>query len=245
VICYDNILNFLRNIALPGKLYIVSTPIGHLEDITLRALRILKEVDVIAAEDTRHTQKLLNSYQIHKKLTSYHDHNKEEKAPVLVQYLIDGQSVALVTDAGTPSISDPGYFLINRCIQADISIVPVPGASAFLAALSVSGLPTDSFVFEGFLPRKKTARIKRLETLKAEPRTILFFESPHRLIGCLTDILTVFGNRRVVLARELTKSHEEVVRNRLAKMLSELSNRTVRGEITLAVEGSRKISALW
>ena len=235
----------MRNIALPGKLYIVSTPIGNLEDITLRALRILKEVDVVAAEDTRHTQKLLNSYQIHKKLTSYHDHNKEDKAPVLVQYLMEGQSVALVTDAGTPSISDPGYFLINRCIQAGISIVPIPGASAFLAALSVSGLPTDSFIFEGFLSRKRTARLKRLETLKAEPRTILFFESPHRLIGCLKDMLTVLGDRRVVLARELTKIHEEVVRNRLSTMLSQLSNRTVRGEITLAVEGSRKIASMW
>ena len=230
---------------MPGKLYIVSTPIGNLEDITLRALRILKEVDVVAAEDTRHTQKLLNSYQIHKKLTSYHDHNKEDKAPVLVQYLMEGQSVALVTDAGTPSISDPGYFLINRCIQAGISIVPIPGASAFLAALSVSGLPTDSFIFEGFLSRKRTARLKRLETLKAEPRTILFFESPHRLIGCLKDMLTVLGDRRVVLARELTKIHEEVVRNRLSTMLSQLSNRTVRGEITLAVEGSRKIASMW
>jgi 16S rRNA (cytidine1402-2'-O)-methyltransferase len=230
---------------LPGKLYIVSTPIGNLEDITLRALRILKEVEVVAAEDTRHTQKLLNFYQIHKKLTSYHDHNKEDKAPILVQYLMDGQSVALVTDAGTPSISDPGYFLINRCIQAGISIVPIPGASAFLAALSVSGLPTDSFVFEGFLSRKRTARLKRLETLKAEPRTIIFFESPHRLIGCLNDMLTVLGDRRTVLARELTKTHEEVVRNRLSTMLSQLSNRTIRGEITLAIEGSRKIASIW
>ncbi len=230
---------------LPGKLYIVSTPIGNLEDITLRALRILKEVDVVAAEDTRHTQKLLNSYQIHKKLTSYHDHNKEEKAPVLVQHLKEGLSVALVTDAGTPSISDPGYFLINRCIQAEIPIVPVPGASAFLAALSVSGLPTDSFVFEGFLPRKQAARIKRLETLKLEPRTLIFFESPHRLIRCLNDMLTVLGNRRVVIARELTKTHEEVLHDRLSTMLSQLSERKVRGEITLALEGSRKIASMW
>lgn len=228
-----------------GTLYIVSTPIGNLEDITLRALRVLKEVAIVAAEDTRHTQKLLTYYKIHTKLTSYHDHNKEEKAEVLVQHLEQGSSVALVADAGTPGISDPGYFLINRCIQAGIPVVPIPGASAFLVALSVSGLPTDSFIFEGFLPRKKVARIKRLETLKAEPRTLIFYESPHRLIVCLSDLLEILGDRRVVIARELTKAFEEIRRGRLSKIIPELSGCSIRGEITLVVEGSRVISSWW
>lgn len=225
-----------------GTLYIVSTPIGNLEDITLRALRVLKEVSIVAAEDTRHTQKLLSHYKIHTKLTSYHDYNKEEKAEVLIQHLKEGSSVALVADAGTPGISDPGYFLINRCIQTGIPVVPIPGASAFLAALSISGLPTDSFVFEGFLPRKRTARLKRLETLKTEPRTLIFYEAPHRLIVCLSDLLKVLGDRRVVIAWELTKTFEEILRGRPSEILPELSSRTIRGEITLVVEGSRVIS---
>lgn len=228
-----------------GTLYVVSTPIGNLEDITLRALRVLSEAAIVAAEDTRHTQKLLTHYKIHTKLTSYHDHNKEEKAEVLVQHLKQGSSVALVADAGTPGISDPGYFLINRCIQAGISVVPIPGASAFLAALSVSGLPTDSFIFEGFLPRKKVARIKRLEALKAEPRTLIFYESPHRLTVCLSDLLKILGDRRVVIARELTKAFEEIRRGRLSKIIPELSGRSIRGEITLVVEGSRVIPTFW
>lgn len=228
-----------------GTLYIVSTPIGNLEDVTLRALRIFKEVEIVAAEDTRHTQKLLTYYKIHTKLTSYHDHNKEEKAQILVQQLKAGRSAALAADAGTPGISDPGYFLINRCIQDGIPVVPIPGASAFLAALSISGLPTDSFLFEGFLPRKKTARLRRLETLKMEPRTLIFYESPHRLIVCLSDLLKILGDRRVVIARELTKAFEEIRRGRLSKIIPELSGRSIRGEITLVVEGSRAIPTFW
>ena len=226
-------------------LYIVSTPIGHLEDITLRALRMLKEVSVIAAEDTRHTQKLLNHFQIHTPLTSYHDHNKEEKTEILLQRLKEGRSVALVTDAGTPGISDPGYYLINRCIQAGIPVSPIPGPSAFLAALTVSGLPTDAFLFEGFLPKKRTARLKRLETLKEEPRTLIWYESPHRLIRTLNDLLAVFGDRRVVIARELTKMYEEIIRGRLSQVIAQMGNRSIRGEITLLIEGGRSITSMW
>jgi len=226
-------------------LYIISTPIGHLEDITLRALRMLKEVSVIAAEDTRHTQKLLNHFQIHTPLTSYHDHNKEEKTEILLQRLKEGRSVALVTDAGTPGISDPGYYLINRCIQAGIPVSPIPGPSAFLAALTVSGLPTDAFLFEGFLPKKRTARLKRLETLKEEPRTLIWYESPHRLIRTLNDLLAVFGDRRVVIARELTKMYEEIIRGRLSQVIAQMGNRSIRGEITLLIEGGRSITSMW
>ena len=228
-----------------GTLYIVSTPIGNLEDITLRALRVFKEVAIVAAEDTRHTQKLLTYYKIHTKLTSYHDHNKEEKAQILVQQLKAGCSVALAADAGTPGISDPGYFLVNRCIQDGIPVVPIPGASAFLAALCVSGLPTDSFVFEGFLPRKKAARAKHLEALKMEPRTLIFYESPYRLLQSLSEMQRILGDRRIVVARELTKVFEEILRGRLSKIIPELSGRSIKGEITLVVEGSRVISTFW
>lgn len=229
----------------PGRLYMVSTPIGHLEDITLRALRILKEVSIVAAEDTRHTQKLFSHYQIHTPLTSYHDHNKEEKSEILLQRLKEGQSLALVTDAGTPGISDPGYYLINRCIQAGIPISPISGPSAFLAALTVSGLPTDAFVFEGFLPKKRTGRLKQLNALKEEPRTIILYESPHRLVRCLHDLVEVLGDRRVVVARELTKLYEEIIRGRLTEVIPKMEGRSIRGEITLVVEGNRSISSMW
>ena len=228
-----------------GKLYIVGTPIGNLEDITLRALGVLREVSIVAAEDTRHTRNLLNHFKIRATLVSYHDHNKEEKAPVLVQQLQSGLSVALVSDAGTPGISDPGYFLINCCIQADIPVVPVPGPSAFLAALSVSGLPTDSFLYEGFLPKKQAARLKRLSEIKDQPRTIILYESPHRLLRCLTDLLEILGDRRAVIARELTKAFEEVLRGLLSKLISTMTGRTVRGEITLVIEGNRSITTHW
>ncbi|MBI3610739.1 MAG: 16S rRNA (cytidine(1402)-2'-O)-methyltransferase [Nitrospirae bacterium] len=229
----------------PGFLYIVSTPIGHLEDITLRALRVLKEVSVVAAEDTRHTQKLFAHFQIRTPLTSYHDHNKEEKTPILLQRLKDGQSVALVADAGTPTISDPGYYLINRCIQAGIPLSPIPGPSAFLAALTVSGLPTDAFLFEGFLPKKRTGRLKHLEALREEPRTIILYESPHRLTRCLNDLLAVLGDRRIVIARELTKMFEEIVRGRLSQLIPRMEGRSPRGEIALVIEGCRSITPMW
>lgn len=229
----------------PGSLYVVSTPIGNLEDITLRAIRILKEVSIVAAEDTRHTQKLLSHYQIHTPLTSYHDHNKEEKTEVLLKRLTEGQSVALVTDAGTPGISDPGYYLINRCIQAGVRLSPISGPSAFLAALTVSGLPTDAFLFEGFLPKKRAGRIKHLASLKEEPRTIILYESPHRLVRCLQDVYEIWGDRRVVVARELTKLFEEIMRGRLSKIIPKLEGHSIRGEITLVIEGNRSITSLW
>lgn len=233
------------NEIIPGVLYIVSTPIGHLEDITLRAVRVLKEVQLVAAEDTRHTQRLFNHYQIHTPLTSYHDHNKEEKAEVLVHRLKEGQSVALVTDAGTPGISDPGYYLVNRCIQEGLTISPVPGASAFLAALTVSGLPTDAFLFEGFLPKKRGGRLKHLHALKDETRTIIIYESPHRLIRCLHDLYETWGDRRAVVARELTKQFEEIIRGRLSQVISKMEPRSIRGEITLIIEGCRSIPSRW
>ncbi len=234
-----------------GTLYIVATPIGNLEDITLRALRILKEVDFIAAEDTRHTQKLLSHFDIHKNLTSYHDHNKEEKAPVIVTRLLEGQSAALVSDAGTPGISDPGYFLINRAIENEIPVIPIPGPTAAIAALSVSGLPTDAFVFEGFLPSKRSQRLSRLEFLKNESRTIILYEAPHKILKTLLDIREVMGDRRVSLSRELTKIHENTLRGNISAIIKTVYGASgsdegpsspcrlagIRGEITLIIEG--------
>jgi 16S rRNA (cytidine1402-2'-O)-methyltransferase len=221
-----------------GTLYIVATPIGNLEDITLRAIRVLKEADLIAAEDTRHTQKLLNKYDIHTPFTSYHDHNKEEKAPVLVSRMLDGKSVALVSDAGTPGISDPGYFLINLAVDQRIPIVPIPGATAAIAALSISGLPTDSFVFEGFLPSKQSARRKRLEELKTEKRTLVFYEAPHRIINTIEDMASVLGDRKAVVTRELTKIHEEAIRGNLTEVLEHLNKGSYKGEFTIIVHGA-------
>lgn len=225
---------------ITGSLYIVATPIGNLEDITLRALRVLKEVSLIAAEDTRHTQKLLTHFGIHARLTSYHDHSKEEKAELIVVRLKAGDSVALVSDAGTPGISDPGYYLINRAIEEGVDVVPIPGPTAALSALSVSGLPTDSFVFEGFLPSRKTQRQKKLAELSAEKRTMIFYESPHRVEGCLADMLDAFGGRRAVLAREITKIHEEFLRGEIGDIIEKVSRRALKGEVTIIVEGARE-----
>ncbi|MEO5657705.1 MAG: 16S rRNA (cytidine(1402)-2'-O)-methyltransferase [Nitrospiria bacterium] len=224
----------------PGALYVVGTPIGNLEDITLRALRVMKEAAVIAAEDTRHTQKLLSHFQFHTPLTSYHDFNKETKAPVLVARMIEGGSVALVSDAGMPTISDPGYFLINRCIDAGIRVVPVPGPSAVMAALTASGLPTDAFHFEGFLPKPSGRLGRRLEALREYPGTIVLFESPQRLLKTLTAIAAAWGNRRAVVARELTKIHEEWLRGPIEDLIADIERRPRRGEITLLVEGRRE-----
>jgi len=220
-----------------GTLYIAATPIGNLEDITLRAIRVLKEADLIAAEDTRHTKHLLDRYQIETQLTSYHDHNKEEKAPVLVARLLDGKNVALVSDAGTPGISDPGYFLINLAIDQKIPVVPIPGATAAIAALSVSGMPTDRFIFEGFLPAKHGARLKRLQELTKEERTIIFYEAPHKIIKTVEDMLEVLGDRRAVITRELTKIHEETIRGTLSEMLDHLHTGSIKGEFTIIVHG--------
>ena len=221
-----------------GTLYIVATPIGNLEDITFRAIRILKDVDLIAAEDTRHTRHLLDRYGIDTQLTSYHDHNKEEKAPVLVARLLEGKNVALVSDAGTPGISDPGYFLINLAIDQTVPVIPIPGATAAIAALSVSGMPTDGFVFEGFLPSKHTARIKRLQNLIKEERTIIFYEAPHKIIRTIEDMLETLGDRRAVVTRELTKIHEETIRGTLSGILKRLTSAAIKGEFTIIVHGA-------
>ncbi|MFI5303562.1 MAG: 16S rRNA (cytidine(1402)-2'-O)-methyltransferase [Nitrospiria bacterium] len=222
-----------------GNLYIVPTPIGNLEDITLRAIRILKEVDVIASEDTRHTQNLLAHFEISKVLTSYHDFNKEEKAPLLLNLLMEGRQIALVSDAGTPTISDPGYLLINEAIANGIKVIPLPGPSAFLAALSGSGLPTDAFIFNGFLPKKKAARLRKMEVMKTERNTLIFYESPHRILTVLEEFNSIFGDRRVVIARELTKQFEEFIYSTLSKIIQQKWR--VKGEITLLIEGNRQV----
>jgi 16S rRNA (cytidine1402-2'-O)-methyltransferase len=223
--------------ALEPALYLVATPIGNLEDITLRALRVLKQCDLIACEDTRHTQKLLSHYGIEKRLVSYHEHNELTRAAELIVDLEQGRSVALVTDAGMPGISDPGYRLISFAVRHHIKVVPVPGASAFLAALAASGLPTDSFRFSGFLPVKSGARRELLESIKASPRTQVFYEAPHRIIESMEDIVDVLGSHRpVVIAREVTKIHEEFLRGAAGSVLEELRSRqAVKGEITLLI----------
>jgi 16S rRNA (cytidine1402-2'-O)-methyltransferase len=221
-------------------LYLVSTPIGNLEDITLRALRVLKEVDQVAAEDTRRTGLLLKHYDLDKRLISYHDFNKEKKAPQLIKHLQEGKSVAVVSDAGTPGISDPSYLLVKLAIQNGIKVVPVPGASAFLSALVVSGLPTDKFVFEGFLPAKPGKRKKRLTELQDEKRTIIMYESPHRFAKTLDDIAEILGQRRMVVARELTKKFEEIVRDSPEGIKRAFVGRSIRGELVVLVEGKHE-----
>jgi 16S rRNA (cytidine1402-2'-O)-methyltransferase len=229
--------------ALAPGLYLVGTPIGNLEDITLRALRMLKEADLIACEDTRQTQKLLNHYDIRTKSTSYHEHNEMTRAPELVKDLEEGARIALVTDAGMPGISDPGYRLISLAIRHNIPVVPIPGASAFLSALVASGLPTDSFRFSGFLPAKRGQRRQALEGVKDSPRTQVFYEAPHRVKEALEDVVETLGaGRQVVVAREVTKIHEEFLRGRAGEVLETLNARgDVKGEITLLIgkaEGS-------
>jgi 16S rRNA (cytidine1402-2'-O)-methyltransferase len=218
-------------------LYLVGTPIGNLEDITLRAVRVLKEVDVIACEDTRQTQKLLNHYAISTRTTSYHEHNEMTKSAELVKEMQEGASVALVTDAGTPGISDPGYRLISLAIRHRVPVVPIPGASAFLAALVASGLPTDSFRFSGFLPAKRGERRAAMEAIRSSPRTQVFYEAPHRVVEALQDVCEVLGEaRHVVVAREVTKLHEEFLRGRAGEVLENLKAReVVKGEITLLI----------
>ncbi|MFZ0770372.1 MAG: 16S rRNA (cytidine(1402)-2'-O)-methyltransferase [Candidatus Sulfotelmatobacter sp.] len=215
----------------------MATPIGNLEDITLRAVRVLKEADVIACEDTRQTQKLLNHYGITTRTVSYHEHNEMTRAAELVKDLQEGTSVALVTDAGMPGISDPGFRLISLAIRHHIPVVPIPGASAFLAALVASGLPTDSFRFSGFVPAKRGERRVALESIKTSPRTQVFYEAPHRIVEALADVVEVLGNdRHVVIAREVTKLHEEFLRGRAGEVLETLKARDgVKGEITLLI----------
>ena len=223
-----------------GTLYIVSTPIGNLEDLTFRAHRILQEVSVIAAEDTRHTQTLCRHYTIHTPLTSYHDFNKTEKTPILLDRLKEGKSIALVSDAGTPLISDPGYYLVTRAIDCHIPIVPIPGTSSIMAALCMAGLPTDAFTFIGFLPKKSAARIALLHSLLEESRTIVLFETPHRIKTTLSAIQEIFGDRRVAIAREMTKTHEEMIRGTAEEILLSTPPRVLKGEMTLLIEGRKK-----
>lgn len=221
-----------------GKLYICPTPIGNLEDITLRVLRILKAVDLIAAEDTRHSIKLLNHYGIQKPLTSYHEHNKDVKGNLLIEKLKAGEEIALVSDAGMPGISDPGADLIKLCIENDIPFEVLPGATAFTTALVASGLPTAPFSFEGFLDREKKNRKRRLEMLQKDDRTIIFYEAPHRLMAALKDMHAVFGNRKAVAAKELTKLHEEFIRGTLEDLIAYFEDKPPKGEFVIVVEGA-------
>ena len=221
-----------------GILYIVSTPIGNLEDITLRALRVLKEVNLIAAEDTRHTRRLLTHYQIGTPTTSYFEGNQIQKGEKLVARLKAGESIALVSDAGTPTISDPGYRLLAQCIEAGIPIIPIPGPSACIAAASVAGLPLHNFVFEGFLSPKSGRRKRQLTDLCDEKRTLIFYESPHRIISFLGDVLEVIGDRQVSVARELTKKFEEIFRGTVVEAIEKLQETTPRGEFTIVIGGS-------
>jgi 16S rRNA (cytidine1402-2'-O)-methyltransferase len=228
----------------PG-LYLVGTPIGNLDDITLRALRVLKEADLIACEDTRQTQKLLNHYGISTRTISYHEHNEMTRAPELVLDLERGGRVALVTDAGMPGISDPGFRLISLAIRHHVPVVPIPGASAFLAALVASGLPADSFRFSGFLPAKRGQRRQALESIKDSPRTQVFYEAPHRVKEAIEDVVEVLGgDRHMVIAREVTKIHEEFLRGRASEVLQILNTRPeVKGEITLLIGKAEEVEA--
>ena len=222
---------------MAGKLYICPTPIGNLEDITYRTLRILNEVDLIAAEDTRHSLQLLNHFDISKPLTSYHEHNKDSKGGYLITKLLEGENIALISDAGMPGISDPGQDIIAEAIENNIEIEVLPGATAFVTALVGSGMDTHKFVFEGFLDRDKKLRRKRLEEIKNEKRTIIFYESPHRLKDTLKDMLKYLGNRKISVNRELTKKYQEIIREDLETVIEIFNNREVKGEFVLIVEG--------
>lgn len=226
-----------------GKLYVVATPIGNLEDITLRAIRILKEVSLIAAEDTRRTRILLKHYDIRTSLTSLYEQNESVKSPFLIGKIKEGQSIAYVTDAGTPAISDPGYLLVRHAIDEGVEVVPIPGVSALVTALCVSGLPMDHFVFQGFLPDKKGKKKAVLLSLVEDSRTQIFYESPNRLLVTLNDIKALLGNRFVVVARELTKIYEEVVRGDVDEVIRAFEGRMIKGEITLVVAGKKSEEA--
>lgn len=228
---------------MDGTLYLVATPIGNLGDITFRAVEVLRAADVVACEDTRHTQKLLNHLAIAKKLVSYHEHNEAERAAELIGRLEEGMSVALVSDAGTPGISDPGFRLVRQAIEKGINTVPVPGAAAFVNAAIVSGLPTDSLFFGGFLPSRSGERRRRLEAVKDIPATLAFYEAPHRLAASLADCFAVLGNREAAVARELTKLHEEIARGRLSELAERYGRERVRGEIVVIIDRDRETAA--
>ncbi len=220
-----------------GALYLVATPIGNLEDITYRAVKVLASVNIIAAEDTRKTKILLDHYSISKPMMSYYSYNEKARAPQLIEKLLAGQSVALVSDAGTPGISDPAFHIVQQALENAIAVIPIPGPAACITALIASGLPTDRFVFEGFLPLKKGRKTK-FELLQSESRTIIMYESPHRVIKTLTDIQTYLGERKVVVARELTKKFEEIVRGGIQSVLSEISKKQPRGEFVIVIGGT-------
>ena len=222
---------------MSGKLYICPTPIGNLEDMTYRTIRILNEVDLIAAEDTRHSIKLLNHFEISKPLTSYHEHNKDSKVGYLINKLLEGENIALISDAGMPGISDPGEDIIKQAIEHNIDIEVLPGATASITALVGSGLETAKFAFEGFLDRDKKVRRNQLEELKEERRTIIFYESPHRLKDTLKDMLKVLGNRRIAVNREITKKYQEIIREDIETVINIFNEKEVKGEFVLIVEG--------
>lgn len=221
---------------MTGSLYIVSTPIGNLGDISLRALEILKSVDVIACEDTRHSRKLLNHFDINTKLISYHEHNENSRSDELVKLLIDGRSIAIISDAGTPAINDPGSVIVRKAIESGIAIVPVPGAAAFLAALTVSGLSTESFYFGGFLPSRTGERRRRLTAVRSVPATLIFYETPHRIAKSLLDCAEILGDRPAAVFRELTKIHEESFRGSLFSLNKTFANASFRGEFVLIID---------
>jgi 16S rRNA (cytidine1402-2'-O)-methyltransferase len=220
-----------------GILYIVSTPIGNLDDITLRALKTLRHVDLIAAEDTRRTRKLLSHFDIHTPLVSYFEHNELKKLDKLLSHMKRGKEIALVSDAGTPGISDPGYRLVRQAIERGIPVIPIPGPSAVIAAMSISGLPTDSFTFGGFLPKKGGKRRKLLEKLGDLDGTSILYESPHRLVRTLEDLLEVCGDRQIVITRELTKAFEETIRGSIREVINTLAGRRIKGEVTIVLAG--------
>lgn len=226
-----------------GILYITATPIGNLEDITLRAIRVLASVDLIAAEDTRRTGKLLKHFNIDRPLTSLHDHNEREKSDSIIKRLLQGADVACVSDAGTPGISDPGYLLVRKAVENGINVIALPGPSAAITALSVSGLPVESFVFYGFLPPRSAARRRFLEGVSHDSKTMIFFESPRRLATTLQDMLHIFGNRPMSLSRELTKLHEETRRGQISDIIRSLGDDTLKGEMTLVVAGRKDVPA--
>jgi len=223
---------------MPGTLYLVATPIGNLADITHRAIQVLSDVDLIACEDTRHTHKLLNHYGLYTKTISYHEHNEQQRAAELIDRLKQGTNIAVVSDAGTPSISDPGYRLVRAAIDNEIPVVPVPGPSALVAALIAAGLPTDEFFFAGFLPSRTSARRARLNELQSVPGTLIFYESPHRLAATLKDAYEILGEREAVVARELTKLHEEIKRGRLSQLTADYADekQDIRGEIVVLID---------
>ena len=228
---------------MPGTLYLVATPIGNLQDITFRAVDVLRNVDLIACEDTRHTRKLLNAFEIENNLISYHEHNEYERTAEIVKTLEEGKSIAVVSDAGTPGISDPGYRLVGPARAVGAVVIPIPGAVAFVNAAVVSGLPTDSLFFGGFLPSKSGERRRRLEEVMSIPATLVFYEAPHRLVGSLRDCLEMFGNRQASVARELTKLHEEILKGKLSELIEHFEQVAPRGEIVLTIERESEVTA--